>query len=93
LLIAETGPVTDRLRVREIDDDEGRRLVRIVRRYSGSVTWRRTEPVHRARDPIASPAIGDNVRESACLGWTFSLERADFITDNGSLSEVTRAYL
>jgi hypothetical protein len=41
-LIAETGPVTERLRVREIDDDEGRMLVRIVRRGSGSVvTWRR----------------------------------------------------
>ena len=35
---------TERLRVREIDDDEGRRLVRIVRRGSGSVvTWRRAQ--------------------------------------------------
>ena len=34
------------LRVREIDDDEGRRLVRIVRRGSGSVvTWRRAQMV------------------------------------------------
>jgi hypothetical protein len=32
--------------VREIDDDEGRRLVRIVRRDSGSVvTWRRAQMV------------------------------------------------
>src|SRR6516165_4128135 len=39
-LIAETGPVSERLRVREIDDDEGQRLVRIIRRGSGSVvTW------------------------------------------------------
>jgi transposase len=46
VLIAQTGPVTDRLRVREIDDDEGRRLVRIVRRDSGSVvTWRRAQMV------------------------------------------------
>jgi transposase len=38
--------VTDRLRVREIDDDEGRRLVRIVRRGSGPVvTWRRAQMV------------------------------------------------
>jgi transposase len=38
--------VTDRLRVREIDDDEGRRLLRIVRRGSGSVvTWRRAQMV------------------------------------------------
>jgi hypothetical protein len=34
------------VRVREIDDDEGRRLVRIVRRDSGSVvTWRRAQTV------------------------------------------------
>jgi transposase len=45
-LIAETGRVTERLRVREIDDDEGRRLVRIVRRGTGSVvTWRRAQMV------------------------------------------------
>jgi transposase len=38
--------VSDRLRVREIDDDEGRRLVRIVRRGSGPVvTWRRAQMV------------------------------------------------
>ena len=38
--------MTERLRVREIDDDEGQRLVRIVRRGSGSVvTWRRAQMV------------------------------------------------
>jgi hypothetical protein len=46
LLIAETGPAAERLRVREIEDDEGRRLVRIVRRGSGSVmTWRPAQTV------------------------------------------------
>ena len=46
MLIAGTGPVTERLRVREIDDDEGRRLVRIIRRATGSVvTWRRAQMV------------------------------------------------
>jgi hypothetical protein len=45
-VIRETAPVTRRLRVREIDDGEGRRLVRIVRRGSGSVvTWRRAQMV------------------------------------------------
>jgi transposase len=44
--MVETGRVTERLRVREIDDDEGRRLVRIIRRGSGSVvTWRRAQMV------------------------------------------------
>jgi transposase len=38
--------VTERLQVREIDDDEGQRLVRIVRRGTGSVvTWRRAQMV------------------------------------------------
>jgi transposase len=38
--------MAERVRVREIDDDEGRRLLRIVRRDSGSVvTWRRAQMV------------------------------------------------
>jgi len=46
VLIVETEPVTERLRVREIDDDESRRLVRIVRRGTGSVvTWGRAQMV------------------------------------------------
>jgi transposase len=46
VVIAETGPVAERLRLREIDDGEGRRLVRIIRRGSGSmVTWRRAQMV------------------------------------------------
>jgi transposase len=46
VLILETGRMSERLRVREIDDDEGRRLVRIIRRSSGSVvTWRRAQMV------------------------------------------------
>lgn len=46
VLIVETGPVTERLRVRGIDNDDGRPLVRIVRRGTGSVvTWRRAQMV------------------------------------------------
>ena len=38
--------MAERVRVRGIDDDEGKRLVRIVRRGSGSVvTWRRARMV------------------------------------------------
>jgi transposase len=45
-LILETGLVSERLRVREIDDDEGRRLVQIIRWGSGSVvSWRRAQMV------------------------------------------------
>jgi len=44
--IIYTVIVTRRLRVRAIDDDKGRRLVRIVRRGSGPVvTWRRAQMV------------------------------------------------
>jgi transposase len=58
LLIAETKPVTERARVREIDDDEGRRLVRIIRRGSGSVvTWRRAQMVLLSAQGIDVPAI------------------------------------
>jgi transposase len=38
--------VAERVRIREIDDDEGRRLLRIIRRGTGSVvTWRRAQMV------------------------------------------------
>ncbi len=58
MLIVETGPVTERLRVREIDDDEGRRLVRTVRRGSGSVvTWRRAQMVLLSAQGMDAAAI------------------------------------
>ena len=57
-LIPDTGPVTERMRVREIDDDEGQRLVRIIRRGSGSVvTWRRAQMVLLSAQGMDVPAI------------------------------------
>ena len=54
-LIPETGPVTERLRVHEIDHDEGQRLVRIILRGSGlAVTWRRAQMVLLSA-PIRGP--------------------------------------
>ena len=56
--VGQTVRVTDRLRVREIDDDEGRRLVRIVRRGTGSVvTWRRAQMVLLSAQGMDVPAI------------------------------------
>jgi transposase len=50
--------VAERVRVREIDDDEGRRLVRIIRRGSGSVvTWRRAQMVLLSAQGMDVPAI------------------------------------
>jgi hypothetical protein len=38
--------MAERVHVREIDDDERQRLLRIVRRGTGSVvTWRRTQMI------------------------------------------------
>ncbi len=60
VLIAGTGQVTDRLCVREIDDDEGRRLARIIRRDSGSVvTWRRAQMVLRQAQGMDVAAIAE----------------------------------
>jgi hypothetical protein len=55
--------VTERVQVREIDDDEGQRLVRIIRRGTGSVvTWRRAQMVLLSAQgmdvPRASPFNG-----------------------------------
>ncbi|MEY9864398.1 hypothetical protein ABH935_010057, partial [Catenulispora sp. GAS73] len=44
--VYQTWQIAERVRVREIDDDESRRLLRIVRRGTGSVvTWRRAQMV------------------------------------------------
>jgi Helix-turn-helix domain len=57
-LIVEAGPVAERVRVREIDDGEGRRLVRIVRRGTGSVvTWRRAHMVLLSAQGMDAAAI------------------------------------
>ena len=66
VLIPGTGPVTERLRVREIDDDEGRRLVRIVRRGSGPVvTWRRAQMVLPPAQGMDAAAIA---KVAECAG-------------------------
>jgi transposase len=56
--------VAERVRVREIDGEEGRRLVRIVRRDSGLVvTWRRAQMVLLS-------AQGMNVAQIAKVAFT-----------------------
>nr|WP_240653677.1 helix-turn-helix domain-containing protein [Streptomyces sp. AcE210] len=62
--------MAERVRVREIDDDEGRRLLRIIRKGTGSVvTWRRAQTVLLSAQgmPVAKIAevtftSGDRVR-------------------------------
>ena len=50
--------MSGRLRVREIDDDEGQQLARIVRRGSGPVvTWRRAQMVLLSAQGMDVPAI------------------------------------
>ena len=50
--------MTERLRVREIDGEKGRRLVRIIRRGSGSVvTWRRAQMVLLSAQGMDAAAI------------------------------------
>ncbi|SCD66682.1 hypothetical protein GA0115261_101271, partial [Streptomyces sp. OspMP-M43] len=53
-------PVAERVRVRETDDDEERRLLRIIRRGSGSeVTWRRTQMVLLSAQRISVAKIAE----------------------------------
>jgi hypothetical protein len=51
MLTAETEPVTERLRVRENDDDEGRRLVRIIRQHDPPVHHLAQQPRLRRTAP------------------------------------------
>ncbi|MBF4476694.1 IS630 family transposase [Rhodococcus rhodochrous] len=52
--------MAERVRVRELDDDEGRRLVRIVRRGTGSVvTWRRAQMILLSAQNMPVPKIAE----------------------------------
>ncbi|MCQ4138241.1 IS630 family transposase [Rhodococcus rhodochrous] len=52
--------MAERVRVREIGDDEGRRLVRIIRRGTGSVvTWRRAQMVLLSAQGMPVPKIAE----------------------------------
>jgi hypothetical protein len=58
--------VAERARVREIDDDEGRRLLRIIRRGTGSVvTWRRAQMVLLSAQSMPVVKIADVTFTSA----------------------------
>ncbi|WP_030732041.1 IS630 family transposase [Streptomyces sp. NRRL S-237] len=52
--------MAERVRVREIDDDEGQRLLRIIRRGTGSVvTWRRAQMVLLSAQGMDVPQIAE----------------------------------
>jgi transposase len=52
------GPVAQRVRVRGITDEEGQRLLRILRRSTGSVvTWRRAQMVLLSAQGMSVPKI------------------------------------
>jgi hypothetical protein len=62
----ESVRVAERVRVREIDDDEGRRLLRIIRRGTGSVvTWRRAQMVLLSAQGMAVAEIAEVTFTSA----------------------------
>nr|WP_253208517.1 helix-turn-helix domain-containing protein [Streptomyces sp. YPW6] len=58
--------MAERVQVREIDDDEGRRLLRIVRRGTGSVvTWRRAQMVLLSAQRMPAAKIAEVTFTSA----------------------------
>ena len=58
--------MAERVRVREITNDEGNRLLRIVRRDSGSVvTWRRAQIVLLSAQGLEAPRIAEVTFTSA----------------------------
>ncbi|WP_228044718.1 helix-turn-helix domain-containing protein [Rhodococcus pyridinivorans] len=64
--IGQPGRVAERVRVRELDDDEGKRLVRIIRRGTGSVvTWRRAQMILLSAQNMPVPKIAEVAFTSA----------------------------
>ncbi len=62
----QAARVAERVRVRETDDDGGRRLLRIIRRGTGSVvTWRRTQMVLLSAQGMPAGKIAEVTSTSA----------------------------
>ena len=62
--------MAERVQVREIDDDEGQRLLRIVRRGTGSVvTWRRAQMVLLSAQGMAPGKIAEVTFTSPDRAW------------------------
>jgi hypothetical protein len=84
--------VTERLRVRETGDDEGRRLVRIIRRGSGSVVTRRqAQMVLPSAQGMDVPAIAKARPTGHDLPFsTWSLAKlADFLVAEGVVGDIS----
>src|SRR5277367_5901879 len=83
------------MRVREIDDDEGQRLVRIIRRGSGSVvTWRRAQMVLLSAQGMDVPEIKKIAKskpaEHDLPFSTWSLAKlADFLVAEGVVDDIS----
>ncbi|WP_231509280.1 hypothetical protein [Streptosporangium roseum] len=84
--------MAERVRVREIDDDEGRRLLRTVRRGTGSVvTWRRAQMVLLSAQgmPVAKIARSAPAEHSLPFS-TWSLAKlADFLVCEGVVDDIS----
>jgi hypothetical protein len=92
--------MAERVQVREIDDDEGQRLLRIVRRGTGSVvTWRRAQMVLLSAQGTAPGRIAEVTFKKAAKSKpaghglpfsTWSLARlADFLVAEGVVDDIS----
>jgi len=92
VLILQTAPVAERLRVREIDDDEGRRLVRIVRRGSGSVVpWRRAQIVLLSAQGMYVAAPFVSPFQGSAQGKIFLAAMAKYAVANTAVDSIAEA--
>ncbi|MEV4012167.1 hypothetical protein AB0J35_16815 [Nonomuraea angiospora] len=88
----QAARVAERVRVREIDDDEGRRLLRIVRRGTGSVvTWRRAQVVLLSPQGMPVGKIAKSKPAEHGLPFsTWSLAKlADFLVAEGVADDIS----
>ncbi|WUJ19977.1 BREX-1 system adenine-specific DNA-methyltransferase PglX (plasmid) [Streptomyces sp. NBC_00390] len=83
--------MAERVRVREIDDDEGQRLLRIIRRGTGSVvTWRRAQMVLEiAYTPTNSSWLNRIEAQFTALRY-FTLDGTDHATHKEQGSMIRR---
>jgi hypothetical protein len=85
--------MAERVRGRPIDDDEGQRLLRIIRRGTGSaVTWRRAQMVVLSAQGMEVNKIAKSKpAEHGLPSSTWSLTKlADFLVAEGVVDDISR---
>ncbi|WSG20219.1 hypothetical protein OHB30_03755 [Streptomyces europaeiscabiei] len=88
----QAARAAEQVRVRQVEDDEGQRLLRIIRRATGSVvTWRRAQMVLPSAQgmPVAEIAKSKPAEHGLPISTQSLAKQADFLVAEGVVDDIS----